>query len=96
MLNVPSSIQEIEVLEKPVAKTVDGIGPTPLLSPVTEGRRRIELEEGSLRGKIRDPSAPTNGFMELFEGSHRPGTDSDCAPTSVITPLLMRVSQERS
>jgi len=40
MLNVPSSIQEIEVLEKPVAKTVDDIGPTPLLSPVTEGRRR--------------------------------------------------------
>jgi len=57
--------------------------------------RRIELEEGSLRGTIRDPSAPTNDFMELFEGNYRPGTDSDRAPTSVIAPLLMRVSQER-
>jgi len=74
MLTVPSSTQEIEALEKPKAKTGDGIGPISLPSSVTEGRRRIELEEDFLRDRTRDPSVPTHDFMELFEGNHHSGT----------------------
>jgi len=69
MLTVLSSIQEIEALEKPAEKTVNGITPISLPSSVTDGRR-VKLEEDFLRDRNRDHSVPTHDFMELFEGNY--------------------------